>query len=224
MRGKVPVVRPEWPSPAAVIRRFVVLMKTNIPAVFKYLQGVSPLALLIVGASVLIPLLCWRTSAESLVAATVASGALYTAGYVLIWVEPRYLWILEILLLMIAAALLDSLVSSRKLPPLAAGFIAAVVAGSFVLSPLSRLPRLAYADRESTEIAKSLARQGLDLRSRRLASDARWAHTLCVSYFLRARYFGVVPSGGPGTVRRELDNLDVDTFFVWGDRAPQSYI
>lgn len=207
------------PSPA-LARRLVFLMKANVPVVFKYLQEVSPLVLLIVAASILISFFRWRTSAESrLVASTVASGVLYTVGYVLIWVEPRYLWILEILLLMLAAVLMDVLLQSRKLILPATCFIAAIVAGSFVLRPLSLLPRLAYVDRDCTEIVKSLVHQGVDLRSRRLASDARWAHTLYVSYFLRARYFGMVPSGDPDVVRRELDELNIDTFFVWGDRA-----
>jgi hypothetical protein len=216
---------PGGPSPSTV-SRVIFLMKENAPKVFEYLQEASPLALLIVVASVLISLLRWRTWAESqLVACTVASGVLYTAGYVLIWVEPRYLWILEILLLMLAAALVEVLHRGRRLPVLATCFIAAVVASSFVLRPISLLPRLAYADHETTEIIKSLAHQGVDLRSRRLASDARWAHSLYVGYFLRARYFGTVPSGDPGVVRRELDDLKIDTFFVWGDRAAaQQYL
>lgn len=208
-----------WPSPAS-LRRLVVLMKANVPVVFQCLRAVSPLALLIVAASILLSFLRWRTSVESrLVAGTVASGALYTLGYAFIWVEPRYLWILEILLLMLAAVLVDSFLRWRKLGALPTCFIAAIVAGSFVLKPFAQLPRLAYAGRENTEIAESLASQGVDLRNRRLASDARWAHTLSVGYFLRARYFGIVPSGDPDAVRRELDELKIDTFFVWGDRA-----
>jgi hypothetical protein len=206
--------------PQAAVSRVVFLLRANVPALFKCLQETSPLALLIVVASVLTSLYRWRTSAESrLVASTVASGALYSAGYVLIWVESRYLWILEILLLMLAAVLVDSLLRSRKLPVLVTCCIAAIVAGAFVLKPLALLPRLANADRDTTEIVKSLVHQGVDLRSRRLASDGRWAHSLYVGYFLRARYFGMVPPADPAVVRRELDDLNIDTFFVWGDRA-----
>jgi len=206
------------PSPAS-FRRLVVLMKANVPVVLKYLQEASPLALFIVAASILISLR-WRTSPESrLVAGTVASGALYTLGYSFIWVEPRYLWILEILLLMIAGVLVDWLRRWWKLSALTTCFIATIIAGSFLPKPLAQLPRLAYAGRVTTEMAKSLAQEGVDLRNRRLASDTYWDHSLHVGYFLRARYFGVVPSEDPEAARRELDEFKIDTFFVWGDRA-----
>jgi Dolichyl-phosphate-mannose-protein mannosyltransferase len=207
-----------WPSPAS-FGRLVVLMKANVPVVLKYLQEVSPIVLLIVAASILFSLR-WRTSPESrLVAGTFASGALYTLGYVFIWVEPRYLWILEILLLMMAGVLVDWLRRWQTLSALTTCLIAVLVAGSFLLRPLAQLPRLAYAGRVTTEMAQSLAHDGVDLRNRRLASDIYWYHTLHVGYFLRARYFGVVPPDDPETARRELDEFKIDTFFVWGDRA-----
>jgi len=215
---------PPWPSFAPSAQRISANVIENIFVLCAVLNAASRLVWPILTAALIIPF--WRGGPTSrLVLATLASGALYTAGYLPLLVEARYIWILSLLLLMIAAGLVDLVAQRFSLHTITALLIAAAIAASFIASPLASVPMPGEIERESAEIAQSLAADGIDLRQRSLASDDHWAKTLYLAYFVRARYFGTILRGNPAEVRRQLDLHRIDTFLVWAEQpAPPAYL
>jgi hypothetical protein len=111
--------------------------------------------------------------------------ALFTAGYLLITMEHRYLWPTILLLLWMAFYTLDAARLPRQwqLP------VALLVALSFAIQPL-RILRGHFAQGRELQMSIDNLRSSLPPGSR-LASCNAWAASAQLAYQLDARYFGV---------------------------------
>ncbi|MGZ4810146.1 MAG: hypothetical protein ACXV7D_12545, partial [Thermoanaerobaculia bacterium] len=157
---------------------------------------------------------------QTIVTWTLVTGMIFAGGFMPLLLEERYLWFLEALLLLITAAVFDELAESRVIGQTTQRVLLGIVVVSFIVRPL--LPRrVNQSGRIARQQAGDLARRGVDLHDKRLASDKLWESTLYLNYYAGAHYYGT-PRPGEGVVEfgRELDRQRIDTFIVWGGARP----
>lgn len=216
---------PPWPLLGQSVAYLSSLFRHNCALLFDTLQAASPLAWVLVVLPLVIPFLPSFSRRARLLVATVASAALYAAGYLPLLVESRYIWILVVLLLMLAAGLMDLLAQRFQFARLKAGLLALAISLSFMVAPLRSFPVSGELETQAAKIASALAAQGIDLRGRRIASDDQWAKSLYVTYFVHAHYYGTILPGVPAEIRQQLDQHRIDTFLVLRHQiAPPAYL
>lgn len=209
-----------WTGSRRALSHAAALIAFNLTGVVQFLWRVSPMTLPILFTGAIL-LLSEKTKGRHLLGWLYVSGTLYAAGYLLLHVEDRYLWLLPVLLLAILAAILDE--ADRRFPGQRRLLMvmAAVIALSFWIPSIGNLRDLRYVNRASALQAAELIRQGVDLSGKRVASDARWNETLYLGYHADFRYFGMPAHiSSADRVRRELDEHQIDVMLVWGPPRP----
>ncbi|MFM7290283.1 MAG: hypothetical protein ACKO6B_03510 [Planctomycetia bacterium] len=139
----------------------------------------------------------------------------YPSGYLLIFLVPRYLWLLTFLL----AASAGLLAMSPWWPtrPTVRAVLAATMLASFAAWPCWVIARSGNDVLEETPaIAAQLAP---DIPpGTRIASDSEWGISNSIAYHLRCRYHGMASAGMPADEEAGLlAEQKVGVFFVWGD-------
>lgn len=140
---------------------------------------------------------------------------LYPSGYLLIFIQERYFWVMT-LLLAVAAGLVATIVPGLRRSPwrFAWGLVAGV---SFALWPAWLLVRLGPHALEAMPVVASQLRPAIR-PGVRIASDAEWGLTNSIAYHLDAKYYGMLPSDASADeVERQLRQHRIEYLVVWGD-------
>lgn len=165
---------------------------------------------------------------------TLVSLLIYDAGYMVLGVNPRYLYINEILIFLLSGYVLN-LVFKRMGPgrKLFKSSLAAVLAVGLVLTPytLSKDFKAAFTSvirkngpgpvlsAISRRMVVALAGHDPDRSSGRrirIASDVHYERSLILAYYRKFRYFGVPWfQGGEVDIRRELKDKRIEYFLRW---------
>jgi hypothetical protein len=193
---------PSW-SPLISVSAFhhqLVLVNRNATRIARYLMHVSPLLLLILPAYILSSLKRGRRWFDEWVV-PVMTLFLYPAGYLLVTVEDRYLYIMALLLLLMAFCAYDGMVGNRPLSRVLRLGLLMVLVASFCITPvrtLAKLPRRDAVAEAAERLAAANALHG------KLASCGSWDKSLEIANRLGLPYYGVL---GPGSEGRELARI-----------------
>ncbi len=150
---------------------------------------------------------------------------LYSSGYLLLFIENRYFWVVAFLLAA-TVAVLSQAVSSLSLTNagrMAEQVIFAGVLLTFMNVPTLELVRGAGGGSPDLAICGNLFNGAGELRrvygvSGRVASNANWHYTLYLTYFLQGQYLGQArPEASYDQIRNDLTRLKADYFFIWAD-------
>jgi hypothetical protein len=167
----------------------------------------------------------YRAGRRRIIAWTLVTGALYAAGFLSLFLDERYIWTVEALLLLIAAAVFDDLADSPAIPRTALGVLGAIVVLSFIVRPLQVPRSVNQSGRIARQQADDLAKSAVDLHDKRLASNDPWEWTIFLNYYLGAHYYGMPRPGQDAlAIRRELDRNGIDAFIVWRDGRRPAYL
>lgn len=153
---------------------------------------------------------------------------LYTGGYVPFHFEARYLWIVNILLLLMGGKLLQELFEQDFFKKNALkNILMLFFIASFMLTPLKSAIGIF-----GNNINERMHALGIELSDRydikgNIASNRKkvcvsthdaWHQTFRLAYWLKSRYFG---QAGENISDEELENemkkYDIDYYFFWGD-------
>lgn len=144
---------------------------------------------------------------------------IFPAGYILLWVCERYLWLIVVLPLLLGAQVLSGFLPKCKTR--AIGFIMlAVLALSFMVYPVQRL-YLCFNNRKNLHhLAGDLKRE--HHIAGRLASHNRYRESLYLSYFMGAQYYGHTRGLTGADMQKRLTGMGVNYYLVWNedDRQP----
>jgi len=142
---------------------------------------------------------------------------IYSGGYCLIFVEPRYLWPVSILLLITGFYLIENMYKSQIFNSKLKNILLILLMVSFMLTPTYELISYAGADHEIPALSKTL-KNNYEIQGN-IASNDNWAGTLCISYYLEAKYFGLTKKTDNLTyLENELKANDIDYYFVWNEQ------
>jgi hypothetical protein len=197
-----PDLLPPW-SPLASASTFhhqLILIKRNATRIALYLMHVSPLLLLILPVYILPSLKRGGHRFDEWVI-PVMTFLLYPAGYLLVSVEDRYLYVMAFLLLFMAFRAYDGMAGKTQLSRgLRLGSLI-VLAASFCITPvrtLAALPRRDAVAEAAERLAATKALHG------KLASCGGWDKSLKIANRLGLPYYGVL---GPGAEGRALARI-----------------
>lgn len=212
-------LKPWWPLDSwRAFKHQVKLILTNAVRTISAYQGFSILSVVIIAACLA---LCFapRRSLNSRLRRTLAFAlatlGLYPAGYMLVYSEERYLWAMLILILLMGVCLLHLLFQTR----LFANWVwkAAAVAlfsVSFLVMPVDQLQRRAYVSRTTDMFCRLLENENLSGAS--IASNVDYGGAVCVSYHLRAKYYGMArPNISNQGLVEEMRRQGIGHYFAW---------
>ena len=156
---------------------------------------------------------------------------LYTGGYMLFHIEARYLWVVNILLLLMGGKALNELFRNRifeknMLKNILTGFFII----SFVITPVKSITEISGNSLNKkmhtlgTELSERYDISGNIASSRQkmqLTKHDSWHQTFRLSYWLKSRYYGQDREGiADDDLEGELKRFDIDYYFYWDSAAP----
>jgi hypothetical protein len=142
---------------------------------------------------------------------------LYPAGYLLIFINERFFWLITFLLSLSAGLLTTALPVLRRKPW--STCFAVVVAVSLSLWPAWLLIRLRHHVLEETPAVAAQLRPMMPPGTR-IASDLEWGITNSIAFHLDARYYGLLrPDASAEEQQQQLRQHRIEYLLVWGDPA-----
>ena len=142
---------------------------------------------------------------------------LYPAGYLLIFINERFFWLITFLLSLSAGLLTTALPVLRRKPW--STCFAVVVALSLSLWPAWLLIRLRHHVLEETPAVAAQLRPMMPPGTR-IASDLEWGITNSIAFHLDARYYGLLrPQASAQEQQQQLRQYRIEYLLVWGDPA-----
>jgi hypothetical protein len=142
---------------------------------------------------------------------------LYPAGYLLIFINERFFWLITFLLSLSAGLLTTALPVLRRKPW--STYWAVVVAVSLSLWPAWILFRSWHHVLEETPAVAAELRATMPPGTR-IASDLEWGITNSIAFHLDARYYGLLrPDASAEEQQQQLRQHRIEYLLVWGNPA-----
>lgn len=208
-------------SPADFVYELKNIFK-NMMKAGAILSSFSPLALSVIFAYFLYLLFIVRpfnkTIGQNKSLYLFITFCLYLAGYLLIRFEARYLWLLNLFLLLMAAELLSFFLLYKNIAAKGKKILLGLFLIIFISVPLINfyyLEKAASVSRELNLLSRRLEKEFAV--SGKIASSGFWAKTLYLAYYSGWRYYGVVPGSlTSDRLTAELKKYKIDYYFAWG--------
>lgn len=192
----------------------------------RMLEWFSPIAmgLLVFGGLMLISQWVEQKGAYSPQLGLLLISAIYIFGYLLIFVEERYLWAVMPPLMLLELFVIQSLFRLKVFRLPACAVLVALLVLPFAARSVQNLQNNKNANKPSVELARTLP----DLKGRRVASTNdrgcdEWYLYLC--YHKQALYHGFPsPLESDAAIARQLAALNIEYFFQTGTNPPPAYL
>lgn len=144
----------------------------------------------------------------------ILSILIYSAGYLFIIVEGRYLWFVYILMIILGFYILNGFFKLYPLREITKNILLIVLCLSFILSPLNTMIYAYDSEIEFYNLSKSL-REDYNI-SGNIASDSEWEMSIYLVYYLNGTYYGQTkPGESLNDIKNELDCNNIDYYLVW---------
>jgi hypothetical protein len=206
----------EW-NPLESSEYFVLQMeivKNNVLRTIAFLERFSPIAMLILILSIYFVVKSESRRVKFDLVKILMTILIYIGGYVLIFVEPRYLWPISFLLLINGFYLVNYLYERGSLNLSLRNIFLIMVMLSFMITPIMEIGGFVGSGDQLLSVGVTL-RNEYNLQGN-IASNDRWADTMSLSYYLGSRYFGVTKKSNQTSLEQELELNNIDYYFVWG--------
>lgn len=168
---------------------------------------------------------------------------IYSAGYLFIVLEARYLWIVYILLMLMGGCLLDLLFNqdffkkkrfNRNCNSITKSVLTLIMVVSFLIMPVTGLTSFyssgvnGYVESQyynwSNIIEAQYPVQG-NIASNGNAENGAYKKTLHTSYFLGTSYYGFSrPNETDNDLQADFKNYNIDYYFVWGSSGNEALL
>jgi len=212
---------PKW-SPWATGANFryqLKLVAHNIQNLGGVLLWYSWLSIAILAISALVVGCSPQAKARRPLSLLVLAVALYPLGYLLIFLEQRFLSVMAVILLILGIFLIDAL-DVRRLGRWGRLAVTAFICASFLVRPVGALWRHRGAGSDTAQIAGHVAAvvpAGGSLASA-FGSRRQWGEALHIAFYDGLTYFGESkPGASEAQVLADLRLNQIDYFLVWGD-------
>lgn len=207
-------------------KHFIRLTLKNVSDGLKIFESFSTFSITIIVVYIL--LCCVGTKKELLSKGTLLyplfTIILFSGGYILFHFEERYVWLTNILLLVMGGYLLTDLFrrdffrSALRRNILIVFFIV-----SFIFVPAKYVMQVGRGGMDIDMYLMSTALNKYNISgniasNREMDSHDAWHKTFRLAYWLDARYYGQAREGiDDDSLKTELKKYDIDYYFVWGE-------
>jgi hypothetical protein len=155
---------------------------------------------------------------------------LYTIGYYPFHFEARYLWIVNILLLLMGGKVLHELFQTEFFKnKTTANILIVFFVVSFMLTPIKSVMEMGKKNLNKemyvlgTELGKRYEIHGNIASNRKkmeISTHDAWHQTFRLAYWLKSRYYGQARENiSDDELESELRKYDIDYYFFWGTRT-----
>lgn len=148
---------------------------------------------------------------------------IFCAGYSTILVEERYLWIINILLLLMGGYLLNKLFKSnffsnkKNILLLTKIIILPIFMISFVMMPISFLHENVNAGIDVYNLSNTLEAQ-YNIQGN-IATDDNGKKMIYISYYLGTNYLGQTKKENSNALHEDLSKNNINFYFVWDNSS-----
>ena len=208
---------------ASFKHQLIVIFKNIYSTIYIY-SKFSFLAIPIIIASLL---LCIR-SPDKLISQKntffpLVTMAIYSAGYILLLLEERYLWIIYVLLILMGGYLLNILYQKEASGNPRKKIVLMLFILSFVAMPLKNLIQDINTNKDIYTLSKILENQyGIQGN---IASNKERHKSLYLSYYLNSKYYGEAYNNiAEKDLPAELSKNDIDYYLVWDESNDETQI
>ncbi|EKQ52020.1 MAG: hypothetical protein B655_2030 [Methanobacterium sp. Maddingley MBC34] len=141
---------------------------------------------------------------------------IYTSGYLLIFIQERYLWPTIILIMFCGFILINSFEKKSNLNMKYRNIFLVILMFSFIFAPAYELLIYPSTDSSGYVLSKTL-KNDYGIQGN-IASNNLWGETLEVTYYLNSKYYGLPKNtNNSQELQNELEACNIDYYFVWGD-------
>jgi hypothetical protein len=133
-------------------------------------------------------------------------------GYAMITVDPRYIWLSDIIILISGAKLLCIFFDRSKIRKTFQIFIAGLFAASFLVMPVKSITVSMDDGNWLPVISDTL--KPLEINGR-IASSGKWEVSMYLSFYNNWKYFGESGDFNEEYIEKELIEKKIDYYFVW---------
>jgi hypothetical protein len=204
----------DW-SPFSSISNFnfqLAVIVYDIFEIFKIIEKFSILSILII---VLALFLIFKSNNQlkNKLTLLILSLFIYLAGYSIIFVEIRYLWFVDVLLLIMGILCIKILSEDYSIRKSLSMILVFLICWSFVLYPVFNLYDISGNGKDIYVLAQDLKKQ--DIEGNNLAAGIDWKRTLILAYYLDAKYYGLTKSSSGNEISEELLNNNIKYYIWW---------
>ena len=147
---------------------------------------------------------------------TLLTFFLYPVGYILIYVEERFIWLNLVLVLFMGISLLQVVLNKLKFNALSRVLLLAIAVLFFTYYPIKKLVILASELKKGCIVCQTLEKE--KVRNKNIASNHNWGFSLIYSFYSQSRYFGMtIPEADAQNILDELRRNNIEYYLVWGE-------
>lgn len=202
------------------LKHQIVLVYYNMVKIYGFFTKFSYFSILIILAYILILIRPWKENLENKeIFYPLITLLIYSAGYVIVFVEFRYLYLDYMLLLLMGVSILYLFSKKKFFTPPRLYFLTIILILSFIITPITSL----YADKGTGEdvyiLGNTIAHE-YDI-SGNIASNDNYMGSLYLSYILKSKYYGTSLKNwnaiSDNELEKDLQTYNIDYYLVWGD-------
>ena len=144
---------------------------------------------------------------------------IFSAGYLLILIEQRYLWIVYILLILMGGYLLNIIFKSNFFPKVSKYVLLLVFVFSFVWMPLSFLYENINSGEEFYNTSNAIEKQYIVHGN--IVTNDNDEKMVYISYYLDSNYMRQTKDNISSIMlQKQLKEYNIDYYFIWGNNIP----
>lgn len=147
---------------------------------------------------------------------------LYCGGYMLFFPNVRYLWVNNILILLMGGHVLNFLFQDELFNKSRRNLLIAFFALSFVLFPVKEVLTSKNYDKEFNLLGEKMQVLNEQLSNKKIASNDKFSEIVKVLFYsnMKLNYYGQARKNiSDEELQGELKKYDIDYYLVWGDPA-----
>ncbi len=207
-------------------KHFIRLTLKNISDGLKIFESFSTVSMVIIVAYIL--LYCARSKEEMYskggLLYPLFTIILFSGGYILFHFEERYVWLSNVLLLLMGGYLLTVLFQGDFFKSaLRRNILIVFFVISFIFVPVKYVIQAGRGgiDTEMYLVSTDLKKYGISgniASNRERFSHDAWHKTFRLAYWLKSRYYGQAKEGiDDEELESELEKFNIDYYFLWGE-------
>jgi len=144
---------------------------------------------------------------------------IFSAGYLLVLVEERYLWLVYVLFILMGGYLLNIIFKGDFFPKASKYVLLLVFAFSFIWMSVSFLNENVNSGKEFYNTANAIEEQ--HIINGNIVTNNNDEKMIYISYYLETKYMRQTKNDISDTKSQEqLKEYNIDYYFVWGDNIP----
>lgn len=202
----------------------IMLILENIMKMVNILEVVSLFSVIIIMAVIiLIFKLSSNYTSKNKLIYLITTILLYCGGYSIIFVEARYLWLIDILLIITGGYLLSLLFRMGFLNKIRTNILLIFLILSFTIAPINGLILDLNVGKETYNLSETLEyTYGVHGN---LASSDEWKSSDYIAYYTGSKYHGETQKNvNLNDLKRELESNNIDYYIVWGKSDENAYL